>query len=407
MEKNKLFCRYKLVSVCFLVFLLVLLYGNFSAYSEEVRGVTGDTIKMAIVCDMTGPAAHAWSQLMDGVRTYIRYVNDRGGVNGKRIKLIIEDTRISIPGALAAFKKIVYKDKVLAYWGPASSSELHALFPQIEKQRMPTVSPSPTPKALTPFKRYVFIVCTLYHEQAKVMLDYVLNDLKAENPKIAVVYPDNESGKNLLDAIRRYTKYYKLDLLSEQVMNFGAIDASSQVLNLKRAGADYVFHLGLIGGTVALLKEARKFGYKPNFFDTMYGCDDDVLKAVGDAARNFHAVSQFSAWHEESKGMAELREVRLKYHPDSASRTRSYTQSWVVGMIFVEAMKRAGRNLNGETFVDALESMENFDTNGLSGFISFSPKNHKAVAFDRIYKADIERKVMAPITDWRKPLPMR
>jgi len=407
MRRTKLFHTYRLIVSVFSVFFILLFTADFSVHAKEVRGVSNDTIKMAIVGDMTGPIAHAWRSLTDGVRTYIRYVNDEGGISGRKIRMIIEDTRCSIPGAFAAFKKIVFRDEVLCYWGPASTSELHALFPQIEKHKMPTISPSPTQKVLTPLKRYPFIICTLYHEQAKVMIDYLVNDLKVKSPRIAVVYPDNESGRNLLDAVRKYAKYYNLNLVSEHVLNFGAIDASSQVLNLKRAKANYVLHLGLVGGTIVLLKEARRLGYNASFFDTMYGCDKDVVVAVGNAARNFHAAHQFSSWYEESKGMAELKKVTSKYSPGSKSRNRNYTQSWVVGMIFVEAMKRAGRDLNGETFVDAMESIKDFDTKGLCGLISFGPENHKGLAFDRIYKADIEKKVMLPITDWRKPLPMK
>ena len=388
-----------LVSISFL-------FGGTFVCAEEVRGVTEDTIKIAILGDQTGPIAATWHGLREGFRTRIKYVNEQGGINGRKIKIIVEDTRASIPMALAAFKKIVFRDKVLCYWGPSSTSEFHALFPQIEKEKMPTTSPSPTQKALIPFKRYAFIVCTLYSEQVKVMVDYLVNDMKVKNPRIAIVYADNESGRNVLYAAREYAKHYNLNIVSEQVLNFGSIEASSQVLNLKRAKADYVFHLGTVGTSSALLREARKLGYKAAFFDTMYGCDEDTVKMVGSAAKNFYGAHQFSPWHDKSPGMAELQKITIGYDPGSKPRNRFYTQSWVVGMIFTEAMKRAGRNLNAETFVNSMESIKDFDTKGLCGLISFGPKNHKALVYDRVYKADVEKKVMVPVTGWRKPLPI-
>ena len=398
--------RYVFLRMIALVSVMIFL-GSIPSYAGGARGVTNDTIKIAILSDQTGPIADVWYGLREGFRTYVRYVNDQGGINGRKIKIIIEDTRASIPMALAAFKKIVYKDKVLCYWGPSSTSELHTLFPQIEKERMPTISPSPTMKALTPFKRYAFIVCTLYDEQIKVMFDYLVNDLKVKEPRIGMVYPDNESGKNALDACRTYAKHYNLPIVSEQVINFGAIEASSQVLNLKRANASHVFQMGTIGTAVVLLREAKKLAYKAAFFNTMYGCDEDTVKIAGDAARNFYGAHQFSPWHDGSQGMVELKQLTLKYHPGSAIQNRFYTQGSVVGMLFTEAMKRSGKDLNAETFVDSMESIKDFDTKGLCGLISFGPKNHKALVYDRIYKADVEKKVMVPITGWREPLPVK
>ena len=250
-------------------------------------------------------------------------------------------------------------------------------------------------------------MCTLYSEQVKVMFDYLINDMKVKDPKIAIVFSDNESGRNVRNAVVRYCKYYKLNLIREEILNFGSIEASSQVLNLKRAKADHVFHLGTIGTSSALLREANKLGYKAIFFDTMYGCDKDTVKMVGKAAENFYGAHQFSPWHDKSQGMDELKAITLEYYPGSKPRNRFYTQSWVIGMIITEAIKRAGRDLNGETFIDAMETIENFDTKGLCGLISFGTKNHKALVYDRIYKADVEKKVMVPITGWRKPLPVR
>ena len=179
------------------------------------------------------------------------------------------------------------------------------------------------------------------------------------------------------------------------------------MLNLKRAKADHVFHMGTIGATSVLLREAWKLKYHASFYDTMYGCDEDVVKMVGKAARNFYGAHQFSPWHDESQGMAKLKEITLRYHPGSKSRNRFYTQGWVVGMIFCKAMKTAGRNLNAETFVDSMESIKDFDTKGLCGLISFGSKNHKALVYDKIYKANVDKNVMTSITGWRKPLPMK
>ena len=144
------------------------------------------------------------------------------------------------------------------------------------------------------------------------MIDYMVNDLQEKNPRIAIVYADNESGRNVLNATREYARNMNLNIVSEQVLNFGSIEASSQVLNLKRARADYIFHLGTIGTSSALLRESRKLGYNAKLFDTMYGCDEDTVRIAGKAAKNFYGAHQFSPWHEKSPGMEGIASKRAR-----------------------------------------------------------------------------------------------
>jgi branched-chain amino acid transport system substrate-binding protein len=264
------------------------------------------------------------------------------------------------------------------------------------------MSPSPSDGLLSPFKRYVFLLGTLYDEQAYVMIDYIIKDLKVKNPRIAVVYTDNESGKTLLRAVERYTELCGLNLVSRQVLNFGAVDAASQVMNLKKANADYVIQLAVIEIAAALLRDAKKYGLDATFFATMYGCDADTIKLAGKAAKNFMGVHSFSPLDDNSPGVVEMRKISLKYHPGK-THNRYYTVGWVAALLYSEAMKRSGKDLTGERLVDSLETIKEFDTKGLCGPITFSSKNHKALDSMKLYKADVDKVTLIPITSWRKP----
>ena len=76
-------------------------------------------------------------------------------------------------------------------------------------------------------------------------------------------------------------------------------------------------------------------------------------------------------------------------------------------MVEAEGIKRAGKNLNAETFINALETLDNFDTGGLCGNVTYTPTRHKAGRYGKMYKADIEKEKFVPITDWREPLNKR
>ncbi|MDY7034010.1 MAG: ABC transporter substrate-binding protein [Thermodesulfobacteriota bacterium] len=94
-----------------------------SGYANEGRGVTDTTIKIGGIADHTGPVATICTPIIEALKNYTRHINDQGGIHGRKIKLLMEDDRYSIPAGVAAFKKLVYKDKVLALLGPVSIGE--------------------------------------------------------------------------------------------------------------------------------------------------------------------------------------------------------------------------------------------------------------------------------------------
>ncbi|KAF0120891.1 MAG: amino acid/amide ABC transporter substrate-binding protein HAAT family, partial [bacterium] len=144
----------KLILVVMLL-VSILFISNFSSQAKEVRGVTDDTIKIGIIMDMTGPVADNLMPYAIGVRNYFKYINDKGGINGRKVDVIVEDDRYSIPMAVAAFKKLVFKDRILAIIGLASP-QTTALLSQIEKNKLSTITYSNMRTMTTPFRRYIF-----------------------------------------------------------------------------------------------------------------------------------------------------------------------------------------------------------------------------------------------------------
>ncbi|MDY7034006.1 MAG: ABC transporter substrate-binding protein [Thermodesulfobacteriota bacterium] len=383
----------------------LLFFGTEFTFAKEVRGVTEDTIKIGLICDLTGPVARTWTQPLEAMRTYFLYMNDQGGIHGRSLKLIIEDDRYSIPMAISSFKKIVYRDKVLAFIGPGSSGGNYALFSLIKKEKIPNITPAMSDAIVHPPKRYIFSVGVTYSDEYKVMLDYIVSKLQAKKPRIAIVYPDNEPGKSGLKSTRQRAKFYGLKLVSEQVVNFGALDATSQILNLKRAKTDYVVIVGVISSTVCVLRDAKKFGLSATFLGMQYTCSEDTVRTAGEAAKNFIGTHCFSSWYDNVPGMSDVHRITLKYHPGTEKpyRSKFYTSGWITSLILIEGLKRAGKKLSGESLVESMESLKDFDTGGLSGPITYGPNRRKATDYVKLYKADIENGLLVPITGWMQP----
>ncbi|MEW6614306.1 MAG: ABC transporter substrate-binding protein [Thermodesulfobacteriota bacterium] len=396
------------LSVFVLIFFTFLFVSD--GYSAETRGVTKDTIKIGIMMSQTGSLADTGIPYTTGAKNYFRYLNDSGGINGRKVNVLVEDDRYAIPAAIAAFKKFVYKDEIMAMMGAGGTAPVTALFKSIEKEKMPTIAISLAESIVNPHKRYMFIAGSTYREQMGIILDYLMNDLPIKKPRIAFVYPDHQAGYQDLKPFEERTEKYGIKLADKEVLNFGAMEATAQVLNIKKAKVDYI----VIGGSIVqnanvLLRELRKFGISTPVYGSFGTCTENLVEVAGEAAKNFYGVNTFSSWYEDAPGVKFMRKITEKYKTgeDRLFRSRFNTQGWLCAIIFAEGMKRAGKNLDGEALIDNIETLKDFDSGGLTGLLTYGKNKHYGSEYWKLYKANVEKKIMEPLTDWRKPLELK
>jgi len=389
--------------VGFLVLILLISQGNL-AYSKEARGVTKDSIIIGSIADHTGPTSNVGVVMVEAYRIFFRHINDEGGINGRKIKLVAEDSRYSIPASIAAFKKLLFKDQMLALLGPVSIGETKVLFRHIEKEKIPTLPWAPDESVMKPYKRYVFPTSGFYDNEWGVTLDYIVNKLKAKNPKIAMATVDVESGKVVRASAVAWAKSYGLKLHHETIP-ISAIDVTSQVLSMKRAGVTHILIHHVAPGAAAVLKDMKKFDLDVPMFGTSAACTEDVIRIAGEASKNFVGASPYSSWYEKSPGMAKVRKISLKYNPgaEKSYSIKSYSMGWVVPLILCEGIKRAGKDLDGEKLVAALETIKDLDTKGICGLITYTPTMHYGLNYNKLFKADPKSGKLIPITKWKLP----
>ena len=368
------------------------------------RGVTKDTIKIGMVLVKTGPVAALGLPEGWGVTDAFQYANEQGGVNGRKIEFIWEDDQFKTPEAIAQFRKLLFRDKVLFIVTPGGTPQTIALFDMIEEHKVCTSPNGLAEEMYKPHKPYIFPHGCTYEDQIALMFDYIFGDLKARNPKISVVYAETEFGKVGLHAARAQAQKYGVKLVSELVLNIGSVDASSQVLALKRDEVDYVITCNLVPPIITFLQTAEKFDYWPTIFGINWSTDDMVVRSCKSAAKNFLGVNFTGGWNDDTPGMAKVRMLAEKYNRDPARMLTSlYIGGLGKGEMFIEGLRRAGNNLTPETLRAALETLRGFDTGGILPPITYTPESHEPTKKAKIYKADVEKGTFVPVTDWREP----
>ena len=391
------------------IFTVVCLFSIASkGYSASARGVTDTTIKVGGIFDLTGPLVTTIRPLVEALRNYTRYVNEGGGIHGRKIKLVIEDDRYTIPAAVAAFKKLVYRDEIFALMGPGSTGETRALADNIMKQKLPSIVFAADRDFIEPYNRYLFLPLDTYENEIGIILDYIVKTTKHKKPRIANVCVDAGAKIPVLRGVKQWSKFFELDV--ENIMlPLNVLDTTPEVLTMKRAKVDYIIVTHTIPVAALLLKDSKRFGLNAKVFGTYSLTSEDVIGLAGKASKDFFGVHPYSSWYDDNPGTAEMRKITLEYHPGTEKpyRSKNYSAGWVAMKLLCEGIKRAGSDLNAEKFVDAMETIKNFDTKGICGLITYTPKSHEGLKYDKVFQGDPESGKLIPITDWVKAPDMR
>lgn len=345
------------------------------AIADETQGVTDDTIKIGIIGPMTGSAA-IFGKSVFGLEALYKQANDNGGINGRKIELVREDSACDPSRGIAAAKKLMAQDKVFMIHGAACSGVALAMKPEIVKDGIPYVIMSAASAAIsTPAERNIFHPVPTTVTVANTMVDFVMS--RGDITKVAVVAHSDEWGKSNRDpAVARLKEEYGLDPIVDLTLERGQTDATPQVLQVRESGAQAVIGMLYPAEMAIFLRDSFKYGVRPPTFGNMAISLNDARDRVGnpEAASNLFAFSPF-AHATDSEEMKEWAALINKYYPDE--RVENFSYLGMGGTVAViEALKRAGRDLTRQSFIDAMNDIKDFDTGILSANLTFSPEDH-------------------------------
>lgn len=381
------------------VLMLLALVAGCGGKGSGGSGTKAD-IKVGGIFDLTGGTGDVGKPHADGVRAYVEYINGKGGVNGAKIDLKWVDYAYQTPKAVEAYNKLTKQDGVVAVmgWGTGDTEAMKEL---IAKDKIPYISGSYSEQLIDPAKTpYNFIVAPTYSQASRVLLDWAKS--KKAGAKVALVYNDSGFGKSPLEDAKAYAKKIGLNWVGEVVVALNASDATTQVLELQKLGAEYVLIQETTNATAVTLKSAKQQGLTGmQFMGLAYSVDENLIKAAGDAAEGFVGIPAFAFPYEDGAGIKEAVEYAKSKGLKVEDLNQKWMQGWAFGRIMAEALKRAGDSPTGESIKKAFESMQNYDLGGLGSPLSFTDKDHGGAKKGRIYQ--VKSGKWQPITGFEAP----
>jgi branched-chain amino acid transport system substrate-binding protein len=349
--------------------------GALAAPALAEDGVTATEVVIGTHTALSGPVA-AWGVgSTEGMRMRFDEANEKGGVHGRKIKLIVEDHGYAVPRAVQAANKLINNDKIFIMQSALGTPHNNAAFAEQLPKGVPNVFPFTAARSMVePHHPLKFQTLSTYYDQVRAAAKHFTQ--KEGKSKLCTMYMDTDFGHEIRDAVRDQAKAQKIEVVAEA--SFGPTDTefSGQVGKLKSAGCDLVVMGSIIKETIQIIATARKGGWNVTFVGQAASYDPIVAGAPGGITEGFYSgTGQPFAYPDSSpevKAWSEKYKARTGRDANTAAQY-GYGSSDIVVM----ALEAAGKDLTRAKFIAALESIKNLKPTIFPGpTISFGPQRH-------------------------------
>lgn len=353
------------------------------ATAQDVPGVTADKVRIGMFGPLTGSTAVGSLPLLGASAVY-KSVNDRGGINGRKIELLIEDDACDPNKAIAATKKLVSQEQVFMVHGGWCSGAVMAIKPELARAPdLPFMVLGAANSAIsTPVMPNIFQPVATTNTVAKAMVDFALTKPGAK--RIAIISHSDEWGKSHIEPALAELKARGLESVATVYLERGQADATSQILRIKQSNPDMVLAILYPPELTIYLRDAQKYGVKSPTVTTQGVSLEDMVKRVANPAATkdlfvFYPLADTL----DSAAYKKWVDIYRKYNPKDPVETLSF-MGMTGALAVVEALEKAGPQLTRAKFIAELEKLRNFDPGIQSGALSFTPQVHAGISTGKV-----------------------
>jgi branched-chain amino acid transport system substrate-binding protein len=327
------------------------------AQAQASQGVSKTEILVGTIQDLSGPLAGYGKQVRAGMLLAVDEINEQGGVNGRKLKLLVEDSGYDPKKAVLAAQKLVNQDKIFIMAGHIGTAQNNAAMPvQFEKNVINFFPITAAREMYEPFNRLKYSFAATYYDQMRVALPKLVKDKGAK--KVCTIYQDDEFGLEVVRGGEAALKTLGMEFAEKTSFKRGATDFSSQVARMKAAGCDFVVLGTIIRETIGTISEARKTGFSPTFLGSSAAYTDLIHKLGGKAMDGLYATMTVANPYldDASKPISFwAQKYKTKFSEDPTVFS-VYGYNVIQG--FAAAAAKAGPNLSTDSFIKAMDTMK-------------------------------------------------
>jgi branched-chain amino acid transport system substrate-binding protein len=383
---------FRMLAVCTALSLL-----PWAGARAQTTGVTAKEIVIGSCAALEGPSSFLGRETVRGADIYFQYINDEGGVLGRKLRLVSHDDSYDPTKAPTCWDRLM-EEKVFAMGFFVGTPTALKYVPLAESNQVPLVGLFTGAQTLyTPVRHWVINVRASYFDETAEQVDGLWKVLGYH--KIAVIYPDDAFGGAVLLGVQTALKEHSAEPVAaasyprQSEMVDGAID------KVRAANPDAVVVVGPANTVAPILKKAHAKGWKPMFLTVSFVGTDELIQSAGDDAEGMVITQVISPYYlTDLKTVALYRRTLQKYAPGARPNFVSL-EGFVDAMVLVEGLKKAGKDLIREDLIQAIESLHDVDV-GLGPQLKLNYSAHHHKGFDHVLPTVVRGGRAVPFTDW-------
>jgi branched-chain amino acid transport system substrate-binding protein len=327
-----------------------------SAAMAQTQGVSKTEIVIGSIQDLSGPIAGFGKQVQMGMQLRVAELNEQGGINGRKIKLFIEDSKYDPRNAVLAAQKLVNQDKIFAMVGHIGTAHNMAAMPvQFQKNVLNFYPITAARQMYDPFHKLKYAFAATYFDQMRTSVPKLVKEKNAK--QVCAMYQDDEFGLEVLRGAEEGLKDIGMKMADHTSFKRGATDFASQMQKLASSKCDLVVMGTLIRETVGGIATAKRLNFNPIFIGSSGAYTDLIHKLGGPAMNGFYAAMtvQHPYLDEASQPLRFwANKYKTKFNEDP---TVFSVYGYVSIDAFIQGATKAGSNLTTESFIKAMDTM--------------------------------------------------
>lgn len=360
-------------------------------------GVSADTILFGQAAVLEGPASALGQGMRAGLQAAFDEINKKGGVHGRKLKLVSIDDGYEPDRSITATKKLIEEDKVFALIGAVGTPTASATQPIATAAKVPFIGAFTGAGFLrnTKFENVINVRAS-YGAETEAWIKHLTEDLKIT--KIGILYQDDSFGRAGLDGVKKALEKRGMALVGEGTFERNTVAVKSALLTLKRAEPEAVVMVGPYKPCAEFIKLARKFEFNPAFVNISFVGASALAKELGADGKGV-IVSQVVPfpWDASLPVVADyqaaIKAVDAKATPEFVS-----LEGYLVGRLTIAALEKAGKDVTREGLLKAIKDTGKFDIGGLT--MTFGPEKNEGMdkVFMTVIQADGSFKAVEKLT---------
>jgi ABC-type branched-subunit amino acid transport system substrate-binding protein len=343
-----------------------------TAAVAATEGVSATEIRIGMVNVQSGPAAGLGKGMKSGAEAVFKAVNAKGGVNGRKINLVVGDDGYEPNKAVDETLKMIEQEKVFSLFGYVGTPTSNAVLPIVKEMDVPLVGAFTGAMSLRqPVTKQVFNVRASYDDEAETLVSHFI----AKGAKtVAVFYQDDGFGQAVLSGTEKALKKRNMQIAAKGTFQRNTVAIKAGLAAMLEAKPDAVVMVGPYTPLAAFIKEARATGLKSQLATVSFVGTDNLVAEVGSAGDGV-VISQVVPFPMDNDLpiQRECREV-LAANGGEALGFVNF-EGCITAKVLVAALERTGKDPERGALVEQLRTMKT-DLGGLK--VNFAPDNHQA-----------------------------